>query len=283
MHLLRISSLSEEQILEIFALARLLKANPHNPVLKGKTFVLFFPAASIRTRITFEKGIKDLGGECILFPPETLDKQEESRDVMGYLENWADGVVIRHPNLVKLQDLTSYASIPVINAMTSDHHPCEILSDLFSIAELRDDYRELAYTYVGPVNNISRSWMEAAGVLDLNLTHVCTHGNAFPEAHPHYRFTTELETALAASDIVLTDSLPKSFLNHDYIRKYQITLERMKLTNPEALLNPCPPFYRNEEVSRDVLETDYFVGYTFKKNLLYIQQAVLIYCLGLTI
>lgn len=88
---------------------------------------------------------------------------------------------------------------------------------------------------------------------------------------------------MALSDVVLTDSLPINLRTEDYIKEYQITIERMNLTNKGALLNPCPPFFRNEEVSNEAISSDYFVGYEFKKNLLYVQQAIILFCLGITL
>jgi ornithine carbamoyltransferase len=283
MHFLELCTLSAEQILEIFELTRQLKANQANKIFSGKTFILFFPETSIRTRVTFEKGIRDLGGECILFPPETLDKREDSEDVMKYLDNWADGLIIRHSDFSKLKELSHYGSIPVVNAMTTENHPCEILSDLFSIAELRENYRDLVYTFVGTANNISRSWMEIAKVMNLKFNHVCSSGNELGDNDSNYRFSTKLEATLIGSDVVLTDSLPSQNLNNEYTAKYQITHDRMKIANMGAILNPCPPFFRNEEVSDEVIRSEYFVGYAFKKNLIYVQQAVLTYCLGLKV
>ncbi|MDF2651511.1 MAG: ornithine carbamoyltransferase, partial [Paenibacillus sp.] len=186
MNFLELCAFSEEQIFEIFELARQLKANQTNKILIGKTFLLFFPETSIRTRVTFEKGIRDLGGESILFPPETLDKREDSKDVMEYLINWVDGLIIRHSDFSKLQELSIGGSMPVVNAMTTHNHPCEILSDLFSIAELRGNYRDLVYTFVGTANNISRSWMEIAKVMNLTFNHVCTSGNELGENNSNY-------------------------------------------------------------------------------------------------
>lgn len=283
MHLLEIKTLSEEQVLEIFELTKYLKETQTNKFLSGKTFVLFFPETSIRTRVTFEKGIKDLGGECILFPPETLDKREDPKDVMNYLSNWADGLIVRHSDFSKLKELSLHGSIPIVNAMTTNNHPCEILSDLFSIAELRNNYRELVYTFVGAANNISNSWMEIAKVMDLKFNHVCASGHELVDNNSNYQFSTFLETTLNGSDVILTDSLPSQFLNNEHIGKYQITLDRMKLANKGALLNPCPPFFRGEEVSDEVMKSEYFVGHAFKKNLIFVQQAVLMYCLGLRV
>jgi ornithine carbamoyltransferase len=259
----------------------MLKVNPGMKILEGKTFVMFFPETSHRTRVTFEKGIQDLGGKCILFPSETLGKKEPPKDVIGYLSNWADCLIIRHPDLPRLKEFALHSSIPVINAMTKENHPCEILSDLFSISEIRKEYKDLAYTFVGPAGNISKSWSEIAEVMNLRFKHVCVPGNEIRDNGPNYQFINDLDEALSSSDIVLTDSLPGHYLNEDYFRKYQITSNRMKLANNGAILNPCPPFFRNEEVSDEVMESDYFVGYSFKKNLLFVQQAVITYCLGL--
>jgi ornithine carbamoyltransferase len=279
MHLLDISQLSSFQIHEIFELTEKLTLKQEGNILDGKTFILFFPESSLRTRITFEKGIKDLGGECVLFPPEALDKREQLGDVIQYIENWADGVIIRHPDFSKIEELTRHTSVPIINAMTSDNHPCEILSDLYSISRRKENFQQLVYTFVGPASNISKSWMSIAKVMDLNFNHVFTRGNELCEDSRNYKFHTDLEGIFMDSEVILTDSLPIELRTNEYISNYQITLERMKLTKKHSMLNPCPPFFRNEEVSEDAISSDYFVGYAFKNHLIYVQQAILLYCL----
>lgn len=283
MNLLNINDLSEFQISEIFDLTDKLKLHENTNILNGKTFILFFPESSIRTRITFEKGIKDLGGDCILFPPETLDKREQLRDVIQYIENWAEAVIVRHSDFSKIQELTMFSSIPIINAMTSENHPCEILSDLYSISKLKKNYRDLVYTFVGESGNISKSWMHVAKVMDLDFNHVCTNDNELCEDNRNYKFHNDLEAILISSDVILTDSISSKLRTNEYINKYQITLERMKLTRKDSLLNPCPPFFRNEEISEDAISSDYFVGYAFKKNLIFVQQAIILYCCGMKI
>lgn len=282
MNLLKLNDLTESQIQDIFGLAEKLKCQGKVDYLKGKTFLLFFPETSIRTRITFEKGIQDLGGNCILFPPETLDKREKIEDVVKYIENWADGIIVRHREYSKIEEMAKYCSIPVINAMTSTNHPCEILSDLFSISQMKNNYKDLNYTFVGAANNISRSWKNVANVLNLKYNHVCTKGNELGVESENYKFHTNIEDVLLQSDVVLTDSLPKELKTNEYLSKYQITLERMNMTKKNAILNPCPPFFRDDEVSEDIILSDYFVGYEFKKNLLFVQQAIILYCSGLS-
>ncbi len=282
MHLLKIDNLNENQILKIFKMAERLKEIPEQQLLKGKTFILFFPESSIRTRISFEKGITDLGGNSILFPSTALDKSEELEDVIKYIKNWADCVVVRHSDYNKIYEISNHSKIPVINAMTSENHPCEIISDLYSISRMRDNFRKLTYTFVGERANISHSWKIAAEVLNLKFNHVCVSGNEIKENDKNYSFYTELNQVLTDSDVILTDALPRNLKTNEYKEKYQITLERMKQTKINSILNPCPPFFRGEEVSEDVIKSDYFVGHKFKENLLYVQQAIILYCLGLS-
>ena len=123
-HFIHLSDFSKQEIKHIFELADKINADYGNTKpLKGKTIVLFFPESSIRTRVSFEKGIQMLGGNTILFPPTALDKREDIRDVIGYLENWADMVIVRHKDLSLIESMADHAHIPIINAMTSVNHP----------------------------------------------------------------------------------------------------------------------------------------------------------------
>lgn len=214
---------------------------------------------------------------------DNSDKREELEDVIKYIENWADSVIIRHSDYNKIYEISKHSKIPIINAMTSKNHPCEILSDLYSISKIRGNYKSLIYTFVGENGNISNSWRIAAEVLNLNLNHVCVSGNEIKENDKNYSFYTDLNQVLALSDIILTDPLSNELKIDEYKEKYQITLERMKQTKTNSMLNPCPPFFRGEEVSEEVINSDYFVGHKFKENLLFVQQAIILYCLEITI
>lgn len=127
MHLLSVDDLTEDQIAAIFALADRLNAGSGSATLAGKSMVLFFPDSGIRTRLTFEKGIADLGGTVVRFPSDTLDKREKLEDVVRYIGNWADGLVVRHPDHAKVEEMAAHSSVPVINAMTSSQHPCDFV------------------------------------------------------------------------------------------------------------------------------------------------------------
>lgn len=270
-NLLRLTDLKSSDVYEIFNIAEEINNGRYNDFLKGKSVVLFFPNSSIRTRVTFEKGIYLLGGQSILFPNETLDKKEDLRDVCGYLNNWADIVIVRYKNIELIEKLSNYLKIPVINAMTDINHPCEILTDMYSLSKIRDNFISDKYLFCGKSGNIGLAWKEASKVMGFELSQCCAAGYEMDGVNIYHN----IKEAIKGKDIICTDSLPEEVLND--FRECQVTAEIMAMANKNAVLNPCPPFYRGEEVSDNAIESEYFVGYEFKKNLLVIQQAVIIY------
>ena len=269
---IRLTDYKKEELLKIFRIADSIEK--YEGFLKGKTIVMFFPASSLRTRVSFEKGIYLLGGQSILFDPQTLDKKEDIKDVCGYLQNWADAVIVRYPDISMLDRMADSMSIPVINAMTDDNHPCEMMSDLYTLSRIRKDYLGDEYLFVGGDGNIGRAWKEASEAFGFSFSQCGPDKYRIPGAV----FDDNLNSAIVGKDIVCTDSIPSSML--DDFKNYQVTKDLMQLANEKAILNPCPPFYRGEEVSADVIDSDFFVGYEFKKNLLRVQQAIMIYALS---
>lgn len=270
-----IDDFSKEEIYEIFKLADefaddVSQVNP----LEGKTVVLFFPESSLRTRVTFEKGIQELGGKTILFPPEALDKKEKIQDVIGYLENWVDAAIVRHSDIRIVKSMAEHARIPVINAMTSENHPCEIITDLYALSKIHKDIEKKKFLFVGAKGNIGNTWKAASELMGFELEQCCPVGYEIDNINFH----TNIDEAVIGKDIICTDSIPNKA--KEEFKNYQITLLHMQKANQGATLNPCPPFFRGEEVSEDVINSDYFVGYGFKKCLITVQQAILCYLLG---
>lgn len=273
-NLIRINDYSKDEVYEIFKIAEEVKNGKYTDFLKGKSIVMFFPGSSIRTRVTYEKGIYLLGGQSVLFPSDTLDKKENIKDVAGYLNNWADCIIVRHSNIELIEKMARSSAVPIINAMTSVNHPCEILTDLYSLSKLREDYLNAKYLFVGAKGNIGMAWKEASDLFGFELTQSCPVGYEINGVNVEHN----LREAIIGKDIVLTDPINKDILK-DFVN-HQITKSLMDTANPSALLNPCPPFYRGEEVSADVIDSHYFVGYEFKKHLLEVQQAIIIYSLN---
>lgn len=272
-HLLRLTDLKQEDVLHIFKLTKELEQGKYENSLRRKSVVMFFPNSSIRTRVTYEKGIYLLGGQSILFPSETLDKKEDLQDVCGYLNNWADAVIVRHKDIKVLEQMAQHLKVPVINAMTDINHPCEMLSDLYALSRVRKDFTKDKYVFCGENGNIGLAWKEASELMGLDLVQCCAKGYEMSGVEVYYN----IRDAVVGRDIVCTDSLPKDALLE--FKECRVTKEIMNLANDGAILNPCPPFYRGEEVSVDAIASSYFVGYEFKKHLLTVQQAILLYCM----
>ncbi|MCH5271871.1 MAG: peptide transporter [Lachnospiraceae bacterium] len=270
---IRLSDHTPNDIYDIFTITDEITQGKYADFLKGKSVVLFFPNSSIRTRMTFEKGIYLLGGQPILFPTETLDKKEDYRDVFGYLNNWADVVVVRHKDISVLEKISRCSKVPVINAMTDINHPCEMVADMYALSKLRKDFTKDRYLFCGRKGNIGLAWKEASVLMGFDLEQCCAKGYEIEGIKAYHNITE----AISGKDIICTDSLPSDILND--FKDCQITKSIMDMANQGAILNPCPPFYRGEEVSEDVIDSKYFVGYEFKKHLLEVQQAIITYCL----
>jgi ornithine carbamoyltransferase len=259
---------------KIFQAADEIQAQKHADALSGKTFLLFFPASSIRTRITFEMAVHYLGGKVILFPSAALDKKEDIADVVGYINNWADFLIVRHKDKNLVSNIANNSKVGVINAMTDANHPCEVLSDLYSLSKIRSNFLSLQYTFVGIKGNIGLAWREASLAFGIKLNQCCPPGYEMEDIVAAH----DLKKAVANSDLVITDPMPQSVRESTDCLTYQVTSQIMESANHGALLNPCPPFFREEEVSKEVMDSAYFVGYAFKKSLLSVQAAVILLC-----
>ena len=273
-HLIRLSDISINEAQAIFRLADEFRADKHRNCLKDHTVALFFPESSIRTRVTYERGIYLMGGQNVLFPPSALDKKEEVGDVVAYLSNWVSGIVVRHTDISLLDKMANNKMIPIINAMTDVNHPCEMLSDVYALSKIFPDVSQLKILFVGACGNIALAWKEAAALFGFELTQSCPPKYAMDGVEN----IPDLMRAAIGKDVICTDSLSADKLPD--FSGYQITPEIMQSSGCK-LLNPCPPFYRGEEVSAEVVKDDRygFVGYGFKSCLLEVQQAVLYYLL----
>lgn len=276
-NLLSLTDLTPERVDRIFSRVGTL-ASQSLP-LRGRNVLALFPETSIRTRITFELGVTQLGANVVRFPPETLERKEDLRDLAAYLGNWIHLAVIRHPDFALLHRFAECAAFPVVNAMTRKDHPCEILSDLYGFSRLRPEWRRLRYLFVGAKGNICDTWMEAANLLGLDMTQCCAPEFQSPVTGPTIRFQPDLDRAIQDADLVLTDGLLPAMENEGYLARYRITPERMGKARRGALCNPCPPFTRGGEVSEALVDSPWFVGYAFKACLLEVQKAILLDCL----
>ena len=276
--LLTLRDITRDDLEHIFELASKLKAERGKTAftpLAGKSVGLIFAKSSTRTRVSFEVGVGELGGRPLYLDQSKMQigRGETVADTAKVLSRYLHGIVIRTFSHAEVEELAREADIPVINALTDANHPCEMAADLYALSKIRNDFTMDHFLFCGVTGNIGLAWKEASEVMGFSLEQCCIPGyemNGVPSHHC-------IRDAIRRKDIICTDSLPADLLSAS--RGCTVDLAAMKLANEGAILNPCPPFYRGEEVSNDVIDSDYFVGYEFKKHLLTVQQAIMVYCL----
>jgi ornithine carbamoyltransferase len=254
----------------IFSLAQKLK--DHWPKYPGLACAYSFEGNSLRTRATFLKAISDLGLAAIELP-NLLKTKEQKRHLAGYLDQWIDLYVVRESDHTALEAFALASRKPVINAMSARGHPCEVLSDAFSLWERHGDLHRLKFCIVGPPTNVLNSWVELCELLDLAYARVVPAEFADSITAPEQGHATQsLEDGLSGADVVLTDAWPAGFDDPDY----QVTPDKLASGNQNARVIPCPPFDETREVSQSLIDSPHFAGYNQKSALYNIHKAILV-------
>jgi ornithine carbamoyltransferase len=267
------------------------KSRFRSELLNGKTLVLLFEKASTRTRLSFEVGIRRLGGRCIFMTPmeSQLGRAEPLEDTARVIGRYNDGIVVRTFSEEKVRKLAEYSGIPVINALTDQGHPCQVLSDVFTMYERRPDLDKVKVAWVGDGNNMANSFIEAALVFGFTLSLACP-----PGYDPDPALLAEARAAGAA--VTLTRS-PKEavdgahFVNTDVwasmgqeaeqkareqaFKGFFVDDALMAAAAPGALFMHCLPAHRGEEVSAEVFEGPASIVFDQAENRLHMQMALM--------
>ena len=295
--LLRLADLSTQEIEAILALAKRLKdelrdGTPH-PLLAGRTLAMIFEKPSLRTRVTFEVGMVQLGGAAIHLAPGDirLGERESAGDIARNLERWVDLVMARtflHQSVV---DLAAGARVPVINGLSDLHHPCQVLSDCFTLLERRGRLAGLRVAFIGDGNNVVHSWMDAAVRLGFGFVLACPPGyepdpSIIAEARPHATITHDVEIAARGADVLYTDvwtsmgQEAEAKARRRAFGPYQVNERVVALAGPRALVMHCLPAHRGEEITDAVLDGPQSVVFEQAENRLHVQKAIMCWLAG---
>ena len=298
-HLLTLADLSTEEVWRLLELARGLKqewrAGGNRPLLAGKTLALVFQKPSLRTRVSFEVGMAQLGGEALFLSPQEvqLGQRESVRDVARVLSRYVDGLVARVFSHSDVEQLAAHASVPVINALSDYAHPCEILGDLFTVYEKRGALRGLKLAYVGDGNNIAHSLLLGASRVGMEIR-VATpqgygpHAQVVEQAIEFARRTgatvvvgTDPRQAVKGVDVIYTDvwaSMGQEAEREQRVRlflAYQVNSELLALAMPDAMVMHCLPARRGEEITDEVLDGPQSIVNDQAENKLHMHKAIL--------
>ena len=303
--MLSIHDLSVDEVQEILTLAHELKAKQkagvEHHLLKGKTLGMIFEKSSTRTRVSFEVGMYQLGGQALFLSNRDLQlgRGEPIKDTARVLSRYLDGIMIRTYGHDRVEELAKYADIPVINALTDLLHPCQVLTDLLTIQEHKGkNLKGLKMAYVGDGNNMTNSYMY--GCAKAGMTFVAaTPADYQPDATvtkqakedakltgASIELVTDPVEAVKGADIVVTDTWASMGQEdeHDARKKifapYQVNKELMAHADKRAIVMHCLPAYRGEEITEEVLEANAHVIFDEAENRLHTQKAIMALTMG---
>ena len=296
--LVSIADLSAEDIAQLLDLAADLKAHrPHRErPLDGKILALLFQKPSLRTRVSFEVGIRHLGGSALYLSDQEvgLGKRESIADASRVLSRMVDGIVARtflHQDVV---ELAHYATVPVVNGLSDDEHPCQILADLLTIREHRGRLAGLRLAWIGDANNVVTSLLLAAPRVGLNLRIASPAGyepdarllnsaaDEAADAGVELEIVNDPRVAVRDADVVYTDTWysmgreAERETRRPLFRPYQVNAALMAEAAPGALAMHCLPAHRGEEITDDVLDSPTSVVLDQAENRVHAQKAVLV-------
>lgn len=297
--LLTISDLTTKEIEDILTLSASLKmmlkqGKDHQP-LKGKSLGMIFEKSSTRTRISFEVGMYQLGGQALFLSSNDLQigRGEPVSDTAKTLSRYLDGIMIRTFAQATVEELARHASIPVINGLSDLHHPCQALADLFTIKEKRGTLTGLRFAYIGDGNNMAHSLIEAGVKTGMHISLACPPGyepdaGIMREAHLiaeqnkcDLKLFNDPAKAARDADVVYTDvwasmgQESEHAKRVDAFRGYQVDGKLMKVAAPKVLVMHCLPAHRGEEIAADVIDGPQSVVFDQAENRLHTQKAVL--------
>ncbi|MBS0346296.1 MAG: ornithine carbamoyltransferase [Proteobacteria bacterium] len=296
-HYLQFNDFSRDEYDYLFSRTRWIKERfkryePHHPLF-DRTLVMIFEKASTRTRLSFEAGMQQLGGSAIYL--NTRDSQlgrgEPVEDAAQVISRMSDIVMIRTFEQSIIERFAEYSRVPVINGLTNEYHPCQILADIYTFIEHRGSIKGKTVAWVGDSNNVCNTWLQAAEVLGFHV-HVSTPPGYEVEPEraglygtDHFAHFDDPMEACRGADLVTTDvwtSMGFEAENEERMRDFadwQVDEDMMKVANPGALFMHCLPAHRGEEVSAEVIDGPQSVVWDEAENRLHVQKALMEYLL----
>jgi ornithine carbamoyltransferase len=303
-HLLSLNDLSSEEILQILKVAENLKRDNKNGVahhvLKGKTLGMIFTKSSTRTRVSFEVGMYQLGGAALFLSSNDiqLGRGESVYDTANVLSRYLDGIMIRTFDHKDVEDLAAYGSIPIINGLTDQEHPCQILADLLTVYEHKGKLQGLKMAYIGDGNNVAHSILHGCSKVGMDVAIATPEGyecssliveqavSASKKSGSSVVITNDPVEAMTKADVIYTDTWVSMGQESEKAERlkifmpYQINKELYSYTNEGAIFLHCLPAYRGYEVTEEIIDGPMSVIFDEAENRLHAQKAVMAILMG---
>ena len=295
-HLLSMLSLSTEEITDILNLADQLKYENKNHIkhhrLEGQTLGMIFQKSSTRTRVSFETGMYQLGGQALFLSNRDLQigRGEPIQDTARVLSRYLDGIMIRTFEQSEVENLAKYGSIPIINGLTDFCHPCQVLADLMTVREHKGHLDGLKMTYIGDGNNMANSLIVGGLKMGMDVTVACPENYdpdkrvlEFAKDYSGFGLYRDPVEACAGADVIFTDVWASMGQEEEFIYRkkvfegvYQINNKTLEAANPGCMVQHCLPAHRGEEITEKVFEEHADEIFDEAENRLHAQKAVMV-------
>lgn len=294
-HLLKLSDLSADEIIELLNIADRLKEENKNNInqnyLVGKTLGMIFQKSSTRTRVSFEAGMYQLGGNALFLSSDDLQlgRGESIKDTARVLSRYLDAIMIRTYNQSDVEILAKYGSIPVINGLTDYSHPCQVLADLMTIREYKSMLKGLKLCFIGDGNNMANSLIVGGIKLGMSVSIACPKSHmpdndimSWAEKNGDFLCTESIFDAASNADVLYTDVWASMGQEAEIeqrkklFREYQINSNVTDLAKKDVLILHCLPAHKGEEITEDIFEKHADEIFDEAENRLHAQKAVLV-------
>ncbi|WP_315757684.1 MULTISPECIES: ornithine carbamoyltransferase [unclassified Bradyrhizobium] len=299
-HFLDLTEMPVEELRNVLALSSAMKKTlkarePAKKPLEGKVLAMIFDKPSTRTRVSFDVGMRQLGGEAIMLTGTEmqLGRGETIADTARVLSRYVDAIMIRILSHEALLELAAHATVPVINGLTRRSHPCQVMADVMTFEEHRGSIEGRTVAWTGDDNNVLASWAHAAERFKFRLN-VATPPQLSPgkpmkdfirATRADIHLGHDPEVAVVGADCVVTDTWVSmgdkdGEHRHNLLKPYQVNSKLMSLAKPEALFMHCLPAHRGEEVTDEVIDGPQSVVFDEAENRLHAQKGILAWCFG---
>jgi len=294
-HLLKLGDLSTEEITSILNLADQLKYERENGIehhlLKGKFLGMIFQKSSTRTRVSFEVGIRELGGTGLFLSSRDLQigRGEPVEDTARVLSRYLQGIMIRTFDQREVEDLAKYGSIPIINGLTDYAHPCQVLADLMTIRERRQKLSGLKLCFIGDGNNMANSLIVGCIKMGMSVSIACPEGfepdrgiMAWAQENGEFICTDDITAAASGADVIYTDVWASMGQESEWekrsalFKSYQVNRQVMNSAAPGAIVLHCLPAHRGEEITAEIFDEHADEIFDEAENRLHAQKAVMV-------
>tara|TARA_R110000868_G_scaffold46376_3_gene153214 strand:- start:1054 stop:1968 length:915 start_codon:yes stop_codon:yes gene_type:complete len=298
-HFLELTQVASDELRRIVDLGALFKRggrlNGSARPLEGRALAMIFEKPSTRTRVSFEVGMKQLGGTVVVMTPNEMQigRGETIADTARVLSRYVDAIMMRTNENDKLAELASYAEVPVINGLTDHSHPCQLMADIMTFEEHRGNIRGKRIAWCGDGNNMARTWIEAAARFKFEMRLACPPELAPPQDAIDWAVaegatilsTTDADEAVDGVDCVVTDTWvsmgdTEAEKRHNLLSPYKVDRRLMDRAAEDAIFMHCLPAHRDEEVTADVLDGPQSVIWDEAENRLHAQKGILAWCLS---